>query len=92
MVAETDDKEERTEETDENPPVNNTLIGWLAGAVYAEIRAIRCELSEREEHHPGHSVECDEIETDDRLIWLGIGVVFLLSVSGLVLGLISLLT
>ena len=76
MVAETDDRDERTDESEEKPPVNNTPIGWLAGAVYAEIRAFRRE----------------DVETDDRLMRLAIGVVISLGVCSLILGLINLIT
>ena len=43
MVAETDGGEERTNESKEKPPANNTLIGWL-GAIHAELRAMRVEM------------------------------------------------
>ena len=39
MVAETDDREERTEEPGELPPTDSALIAWL-GAIHAELRAI----------------------------------------------------
>ena len=76
MVAETDDRDERTDESEEKPTVNSTLIGWLVGAVHAEIRAFRRE----------------DVETDDRLMWLAIGVVISLGVCSLILGLINLIT
>ncbi len=45
MVAETDDKEERTGEPGETPSADSALIGWL-GAIHAEIRAARAESRE----------------------------------------------
>ena len=48
MVVETDDKEERTGETEETPIADSALIGWL-GAIHAEIRAQRVEMREMRE-------------------------------------------
>ena len=48
MVVETDDKEERTGETEETPSDNSALIGWL-GAIHAEILAQRAEMREMRE-------------------------------------------
>ncbi len=45
MVAETDDRDERTDEPSETPPADSALIGWL-GAIHAEIRAARAESRE----------------------------------------------
>ena len=45
MVAETGDKEERTEETDETLSADTALIAWL-GAIHSEIRAMRVEFRE----------------------------------------------
>ena len=48
MVAETDDKEERTEESEETGETlsaDTALIGWL-GAIHSEIRAQRAEFRE----------------------------------------------
>ena len=48
MVAETDDKEERTEESEETGETlsaDTALIGWL-GAIHAELRASRVEFRE----------------------------------------------
>ena len=48
MVAETDDKEERTEESEETGETlsaDTALIGWL-GAIHSEIRAMRVEFRE----------------------------------------------
>ena len=69
MVVETDDRDERTDESEEKPPVSNTLIGWLAGAVYAEIRASRVELREtrRELSERIDRVEQRSEERDNRL-------------------------
>ena len=48
MVVETDDKEERTDETSETPMTDSALIGWL-GAIHAEILAQRVEMREMRE-------------------------------------------
>ena len=45
MVAETDDREERTEEPGETPSNDSAIIGWL-GAIHAETRAARVEFRE----------------------------------------------
>ena len=42
MVVETDDREERTDETAETPSDDGALIGWL-GAIHSEVREYRQE-------------------------------------------------
>ena len=86
MVVETDDREERTDETESAPSADSALIGWL-GAIQSEIREAMRELSdgiERLEQRVGRLEErvtrieaCinAERERKNRLImWLGIGV------------------
>ena len=48
MVVETDDKEERTDETESAPSVDSALIGWLS-AIHSEVRAQRVEMREYRE-------------------------------------------
>ena len=43
MVVETDDREERTDETESAPSVDSALIGWL-GAIHSEVREYRQEM------------------------------------------------
>ena len=43
MVVETDDREERTDETAETPTGDSALIGWL-GAIHSEVREYRQEM------------------------------------------------
>ena len=47
MVAETDDREGRTEEPGETPPTDNALIAWM-GAMHSELRAMRVEFREEQ--------------------------------------------
>ena len=95
MVVETDDKEERTGETEETPSDNSALIGWL-GAIHAEIRALSGRI-ERLEGRVGHLEQrVTRIETErerkNRLImWLGIGIGALIGAGGVVVGVIGLL-
>ena len=48
MVVETDDREERTDETESAPSVDSALIGWLS-AIHSEVRAQRVEMREYRE-------------------------------------------
>ena len=48
MVVETDDREERTNETESAPSVDSALIGWLS-AIHSEVRAQRVEMREYRE-------------------------------------------
>ena len=86
MVVETNDKEERTDETESAPSADRALIGWL-GAIQSEIRESLRELSEgmeRLEHCVGRMEECvtrieagieSDRERKNRLImWVGIGI------------------
>ena len=45
MAVETDDREERTDETESAPSVDSALIGWLS-AIHPEVRAQRVEMRE----------------------------------------------
>ena len=47
MVAETDDRDERTEEPGELPPTDSALIAWM-GAMHSELRAMRVEFREEQ--------------------------------------------
>ena len=102
MVAETDDKEERTEETGETPSSDSALIAWI-GAIHAELRAMRAEIREvsgrvgRLEERVAHIEGGIEAERDRKnlvIMWLGIGVgilAALATVAGVTVGVIGLL-
>ena len=95
MVVETDDKEERTGETEETPTDNSALIGWL-GAIHAEMRAMRVEMRELSARTGRLEERVTRIEAErgrkNRLLtWLGIGVAVLFGIGGVVVGVIGLL-
>ena len=82
MVVETDDREERTAETESAPSADSALIGWL-GAMHAEMRAMRVDmraLSERvgrlEERvtRVEAGIEAERERKNRLIMWLGIGV------------------
>ena len=107
MVAETDDREERTEEPGEALSSDSALIGWL-GAIHSEMRETRRELSERIDRVERRSEERDnrleermarieggmeaERERKNRAIArLSIVVGALIGIGGIIVGVIGLL-
>ena len=102
MVVETDDKEERTDETEETPTDNSALIGWL-GAIHAEIRAMRVEMRELSARTSSleqrvtrieASIEAERERKNRLIMWLGIGIGALgalIGAGGVVVGVIGLL-
>ena len=82
MVVETDDREERTAETESAPSADSALIGWL-GAIHSEIRALSGRI-ERLEDRVGRmeqrvtrveaGIEAERERKNRLIMWLGIGV------------------
>ena len=82
MVVETDDREERTDETESAPSADSALIGWL-GAIHSEIRALSGRI-ERLEDRVGRleqrvtrveaGIEAERERKNRLIMWLGIGV------------------
>ena len=102
MVVETDDKEERTDETEETPSGDGALIGWL-GAIHAEIRALSGSV-ERLADLVGHleqrvtrieaGIEAERERKNSLIVWLGIGIGALgalIGAGGVVVGVTGLL-
>ena len=99
MVAETDDKEERTEETGETLSTDSALIAWI-GAIHSELRAMRAEirevsgrvgrLEERVARIEG-GIETERERRSRAIVWLSIGVGALVGLGGILVGVIGLL-
>ena len=99
MVVETDDREERTAETESAPSADSALIGWL-GAMHAEMRAMRVDmraLSERvgrlEERvtRVEAGIEAERERKNRLIMWLGIGVGALVGIGGVIVTVMGLL-
>ena len=102
MVVETDDKEERTDKTEETPMTDSALIGWL-GAIHAEIRAMRVEMRELSARTSSleqrvtrieASIEVERERKNRLIMWLGIGIGALgalIGAGGVVVGVTGLL-